>query len=58
MRHADLDDQEAWDRLCELNVLHQMESLCGLAIIRDAWRDGQELSVHGWRSVLANTESN
>lgn len=41
-------EDEAVARLCELNVLHQLRSLCRSTVIRDAWSRGQALSVHGW----------
>ena len=36
------------DRLCELNVIEQVLNVCQTFIVRDAWRRGQELTVHGW----------
>ncbi|HEY7301358.1 MAG TPA: carbonate dehydratase [Xanthobacteraceae bacterium] len=36
------------DRVCELNVLKQVRSLCDSPIIRTAWERGQALAVHGW----------
>lgn len=36
------------DRLCELNVAAQVDSLCHAPIVRQAWERGQELIVHGW----------
>ena len=36
------------NRLCELNVAAQVANLCYTTIVQDAWRRGQELSVHGW----------
>lgn len=35
-------------RLCEMNVHHQLRSLCESRILREAWKDGQHLTVHGW----------
>ncbi len=35
------------DRLCELNVLTQVHSLCHTTIVQNAWQRGQPLSVHG-----------
>jgi carbonic anhydrase len=35
-------------RLCELNVIEQVENLCQTTVIEDAWARGQEVSVHGW----------
>ncbi|MGI9201716.1 MAG: carbonic anhydrase [Woeseiaceae bacterium] len=43
-----LDDAAAARRLCELNVLHQVKSLCESAAPMEAWAHGQELHVHGW----------
>ena len=36
------------DRLCELNVIEQVQNVCHTSIIRDAWQRGQGLAVHGW----------
>src|SRR5688500_8101693 len=35
-------------RLCELNVIEQVENLCLTTILEEAWARGQEISVHGW----------
>jgi carbonic anhydrase len=40
-------DQRA-NRLCELNVLEQVNNVCGTTIVGDAWARGQRLLVHGW----------
>jgi carbonic anhydrase len=39
---------QSTDRLCELNVLEQVASVCRTTIVRDAWRRGQALTIHGW----------
>jgi len=36
------------DRLCELNVLAQVQSVCHTSIVQNAWARGQELAVHGF----------
>jgi carbonic anhydrase len=36
------------DRVCELNVAAQVDSLCHAPIVRDAWERGQALSIYGW----------
>ncbi len=36
------------DRFCELNVLAQAWNVTRTTIVRDAWRRGQSLAVHGW----------
>lgn len=45
---------ERHDRLCELNVIEQVQNVCLTNIVRDAWSRGQELSVHGWVYSLRN----
>ena len=42
------DASRAADRLCELNVVEQVQNVCETTIARDAWERGQALSVHGW----------
>jgi carbonic anhydrase len=42
------DEQKRFDRLCELNVIEQVEHVCHTTIVQNAWRLGRELSVHGW----------
>ena len=36
------------DRLAELNVEAQVANVANTTIVQDAWRRGQELTVHGW----------
>lgn len=36
------------DRLCELNVIEQVNNVCHTTIVQEAWRNGQQLSVNGW----------
>ena len=45
---AELDDEAAARRLCELNVVHQVRSLCRSSAMKDAWADDRELKVHAW----------
>ena len=45
---ASFPESEAVDRLCELNVLEQVNNVCSATIAREAWERGQELAVHGW----------
>ena len=45
---------ERHDRLCELNVIEQVQNVCLTNIVRDAWSRGKELSVHGWVYSLRN----
>ncbi|MCB0061239.1 MAG: carbonic anhydrase, partial [Caldilineaceae bacterium] len=42
-------EQEAKiNRLCELNVIEQVNNVCSTTIVRNAWKAGKTLSVHGW----------
>ncbi len=36
------------DRLCELNVIEQVQNVSRSMVVQDAWRRGQPLHVHGW----------
>lgn len=36
------------DRLCEYNVLEQLENLSRTTVVQTAWKNGQQLAVHGW----------
>lgn len=42
------DENAKRDRLCELNVIEQVQNVCATTIVQDAWSRGQQLSVHGW----------
>jgi len=35
-------------KLCEFNVIEQVDNVCKTSIVRDAWARGQELHVHGF----------
>lgn len=49
---AELDQcasqEQRLDRLCELNVIKQVDNLAGTTIVQDAWARGQEVDLHGW----------
>ncbi len=45
---AGMPEEQAVDRLCELNVIEQVSSVARTTILQDAWARGQELAVHGW----------
>jgi carbonic anhydrase len=40
------------DRLCELNVIEQVENVCHTSIVQAAWCRGQDVAVHGWIYAL------
>jgi carbonic anhydrase len=42
------------DRLAELNVEAQVANVCHTTILQDAWRRGQQVTVHGWIYSLSD----
>ncbi|MGE3273504.1 MAG: carbonate dehydratase [Vicinamibacterales bacterium] len=36
------------DRMCELNVAAGVRTVARTTVVRDAWRRGQSLTLHGW----------
>jgi carbonic anhydrase len=52
LRHAPLleglEPEARLDRLCELNVVEQVVNVCRTTVLEDAWRRGQNITVHGW----------
>lgn len=49
-----LGADDARNRLCELNVMEQVRNLARTTVVRDAWRDGRELVLHGFVYGLHN----
>jgi len=52
-KHSDLlapsmDMDARWERLCELNVIEQVRHVTQTTIVRDAWKRGRNLIIHGW----------
>lgn len=43
-----LPEKERLDLLCELNVREQVSNVCNTSILRNAWKRGAEVNVHGW----------
>lgn len=41
-------EKERVDRLCELNVMQQVQQVSRTNVVQNAWARGQPLSVHGW----------
>jgi carbonic anhydrase len=41
-------EQNQFDRLCELNVIEQVNNVSQTTVVRDAFARNQSLSVHGW----------
>jgi carbonic anhydrase len=48
------DEGQKIDRLCELNVIEQVANVCHTTIVQNAWKEGKELTVHGWIYSVAN----
>jgi carbonic anhydrase len=42
------DEDERFDRMCELNVVEQAHNVCHTTVVQEAWEKGQPLAVHGW----------
>lgn len=49
-----LSDNEKVDRMCELNVIEQVQNVVSTSIIQDAWQKGQSVCVHGWIYSVEN----
>jgi carbonic anhydrase len=47
-------EQEQLNRLCELNVIEQVNNVSQTTVVRDAFARNQPLSVHGWIYGLSN----
>jgi carbonic anhydrase len=41
-------ETERHRRLCELNVIEQVNNVSQTTVLREAWARGQELAIHGW----------
>ena len=41
-------EQALFNRMCELNVIEQVENVCQTTIVQDAWAREQDLTVHSW----------
>ena len=48
------DEDSRVNRLCELNVLHQVENVATNPFVLDAWESGADLTVHGWCYSIAD----
>lgn len=42
------------EKICELNVIEQVIQLCKTTVVQNAWKRGQELTVHGWTYSAEN----
>ena len=41
-------ETERADRLCELNVIEQVVNASRTTIMQEAWKRGQDVTIHGW----------
>ena len=48
------NEQERFDRFVELNVMEQVFDLAKTSIVQAAWKNGQELYLHGWAYGVAS----
>ena len=48
LERARLSPAARINRLCELNVRHQVANVCCTTFAQAAWRDRRPLAVHGW----------
>ena len=46
--------EQRLDLLCELNVREQLSHVAASGIVRKAWRQGQNLTLHGWIYSIHN----
>ena len=42
------DEEKKLNRLVELNVVEQVYNLCKTTIVQNAWREREDLEIHGW----------
>lgn len=49
-----MDEAKRFDRLCELNVMEQVDNVCSTTIVQEAWHRGQEVAIHGWIYSVEN----
>ena len=46
--YAIQDEEIRFNRLVELNVIEQVQDLAKTSIVQNAWKNGQNISLHGW----------
>ena len=49
-----VNDESKLDLLCELNVKEQVTNVCNTTIVQNAWKQGKDLTVHGWIYSVKN----
>jgi len=49
-----LEGEAKTNALCELNIIEQVRNVCNTTVVKKAWREGAELSIHGWIYSIEN----
>lgn len=49
-----LSADDKHDRLCEFNVKEQVINVCNTYIVKHAWANGADLTIHGWIYNMEN----
>jgi len=44
----DLNAEEKYNKICELNVLEQVKHVSDTTIVQNAWKKNANLTIHGW----------
>lgn len=50
----ELTEDDKFDRLCELNVIEQVKNVSSTTIAKNAWKNNEDLAVHGWIYNIKN----
>lgn len=51
---AIIDDKKRFNKMVEINVQQQVINLAKTAIVQGAWKNGQQLYLHGWVYALSD----
>lgn len=51
---SELSGKEKLHRLCELNVVEQVNNVSSTSVVKTAWENGAELFIHGWIYNIEN----
>jgi carbonic anhydrase len=51
---AQPSERERIDMLCEKNVIEQVANVCHTSLVQQAWRQNQDLTIHGWIYSIEN----
>ncbi len=58
LHHTELDsipdEEKRFDRFVEVNVIEQVYDLAKTSIVQAAWKNNQELHIHGWVYSIRN----